>query len=75
MEMKDQTTATQTTALRTDAGYCHKADDDATRHDCAICSLCSYGRDCHNNPTSKTDAPYWLLAGVDRERAEARQTV
>jgi hypothetical protein len=62
-------------ALRTDAGYCSKSDDDNGRHDCANCSLCNYGRDCRNNPITETDAPYYLLAGIDRARAAKRQGI
>ncbi len=62
-----------TTALRTDSGYCERTDD--TRHNCEACSLVSYGRDCHNNPINKTDCPYYLLTGADRDLAEIRQGV
>jgi hypothetical protein len=64
-----------TTALRTDTGYCSKTDEDNSQHDCANCSLCNYGRDCHNNPIAETDTPYYLLSGIDRERAERRQGI
>jgi hypothetical protein len=67
--------AAMTTALRTDTGYCSKSDDDKGQHNCEQCSLCNYGLDCRNNKTTETDTPYYLLSGVDRERAEVRQGV
>jgi len=72
---KRETEMTITTALRTDTGYCNKSDDDKGQHDCANCSLCNHGRDCRNNPIAETDPPYYLLTGVDRERAKIRQGV
>lgn len=41
-------------AIRAEGDYCsHRS---AER--CSLCSLCSYGRDCHNNAVAK-DLPVW----------------
>ena len=56
------------TANRYDKNYCSQNE-----HDCDTCSLCNYGRDCHNNPSKETDVYWWLLGESDRDLAKQRQ--